>query len=162
MDKIMDHVIRSLQQRGVTIADLVELVKFLQIKYVPDLTDQMCEDALHRVLSKREVQYCVLTAIALDKCAYDHKMDDPIIESVIDSDAPLYGLDEVVAYGICNLYGSIALTNFGYIDKVKPGIIAKLNDANHQDVCNTFLDDIAGALAAAAAASIAHDHAPQE
>lgn len=158
MDETLQHVLDSLNQRGVTIDDLVDLVKFLQIKYVPDLSDQMCHDALMRVLSKREVQYCVLTAIALDKCAYNHTMDDPLIESVIDSDAPLYGLDEVVAYGICNLYGSIALTNFGYIDKVKPGIIAKLNDASHNKVCNTFLDDIAGALAAAAAASIAHDN----
>ena len=158
MDETMNHVIESLNSRGVTIDDLAELVMFLQTKYVPDLSEADCKAALLRVLSKREVQYCVLTAIALDKCAYNHTMDDPIIESIIDSDAPLYGLDEVVAYAICNLYGSIALTNFGYIDKVKPGIIAKLNDANHNNVCNTFLDDIAGALAAAAAASIAHDY----
>ena len=50
------------------------------------------------------------------------------------------GIDEVLAYGICNLYGSIALTNYGYIDKCKPGIIEKLN-RDHAVNCHTFLDD---------------------
>ncbi|NLL74840.1 MAG: phosphatidylglycerophosphatase A, partial [Erysipelothrix sp.] len=61
----------------------------------------------------------------------------------------------VVAYGICNLYGSIALTNFGYIDRVKPGIIGELNDKS-SGMCHTFLDDIVGAIAAASASKLAH------
>ena len=71
-------------------------------------------------------------------------------------DDGLFGVDEVLAYGICNIYGSIALTNFGYIDKVKPGIIGKLNERK-EGVCNTFLDDIVGALAASAASRMAHE-----
>ena len=70
-------------------------------------------------------------------------------------DEGLYGIDEVLAYGICNLYGSIALTNYGYIDKVKPLIINKLNSKGKQ--CNTFLDDIVGAIAASAASRLAHN-----
>ncbi|MEG2550481.1 MAG: phosphatidylglycerophosphatase A [Erysipelotrichaceae bacterium] len=49
----------------------------------------------------------------------------------------------------------MALTNYGYIDKIKPGIIEKLNLKGEQ--CNTFLDDIVGAIAAAAASKIAHN-----
>lgn len=60
-----------------------------------------------------------------------------------------------MAYGICNLYGSIALTNYGYIDKEKPLIIGKLNEKGPQ--CNTFLDDIVGAIAASAASRLAHN-----
>ena len=70
-------------------------------------------------------------------------------------DDGLYGIDEVLAYGICNIYGSIALTNFGYIDKVKPGIIGVLNEPQ-KGCCNTFLDDIVGAIAASAASRLAH------
>lgn len=55
--------------------------------------------------------------------------------------------------------GSIAYTNFGYIDKVKPGIIGELNDIDHDIACNTFLDDIVGAIAAAAASKLAHHNA---
>ncbi len=53
------------------------------------------------------------------------------------------------------MYGSIGLTNFGYVDKIKPGILAKLNDHN-QEKCHTFLDDIVGAIAAAASSRLAH------
>lgn len=77
------------------------------------------------------------------------------LEKILAVDEPLYGMDEVLAYGICNLYGSIALTNYGYIDRVKPGIIGKLN-VSQTGVCNTFLDDIVGAIAASAASRAAH------
>ena len=35
----------------------------------------------------------------------------------------VYGIDEILALSIVNIHGSIALTNFGYADKLKPGII---------------------------------------
>ena len=81
-------------------------------------------------------------------------MEGPLSEMLLQ-DEGLYGIDEVLAYGICNLYGSIALTNYGYIDKVKPLIISKLNSKGKQ--CNTFLDDIVGAIAASAASRFAHN-----
>ena len=61
-----------------------------------------------------------------------YKRQDHDLEHILMNDNPLYGIDEVLAYGICNLYGSIALTNYGYIDKVKPGIIEKLNIKGEQ------------------------------
>ena len=70
-------------------------------------------------------------------------------------DEGLYGIDEVLVLSIVNVYGSIGLTNFGYVDKLKPGIIGELNDSKDEH-CNTFIDDIVGALAAAAASRIAH------
>jgi phosphatidylglycerophosphatase A len=61
----------------------------------------------------------------------------------------------VLALSIVNVYGSIGFTNFGYVDKIKPGCLKRLNDKNgHQK--HTFLDDIAGAIAAAASSRIAH------
>ncbi|OPZ34153.1 MAG: Phosphatidylglycerophosphatase A [Tenericutes bacterium ADurb.BinA155] len=109
------------------------------------------------VIKKREVQYAIMTAIELDKIAEQGKMNDKELEGALMRDEALFGVDEVLAYGICNLYGSIALTNFGYIDKKKYGIIAKLNDAGKSSGhCNTFIDDIVGAIAASAASRFAH------
>lgn len=61
-----------------------------------------------------------------------------------------------MALSIVDIYGSIGFTNYGYIDRVKPGILAKLN-AHEPGIIHTFLDDLVGAIAAAAAARLAHD-----
>lgn len=149
--------IELLQQRGVEIKDIVECVVYLQRDYIENIEAKELEiySAVHSVLEKREVQNALLTGIYLDMAVEAHQFGDAYIQQLIMNDAGLYGIDEVVAYGICNLYGSIALTNYGYIDKVKPGIIGILNE-KHPDRCNTFLDDIVGAIAASAASKLAH------
>nr|HPK29171.1 phosphatidylglycerophosphatase A [Bacilli bacterium] len=81
------------------------------------------------------------------------------LQTIIASDYGLYGIDEILALSIVNVYGSIGSTNFGYVDKVKPGIIGELDKKTNGKVVNTFLDDIVGAIAAAAASSIAHKYA---
>ena len=147
-----------LQSRGVTLDDIVDLVVFLQGQYIDNVSaclDEIRQDLIE-ILDKREVYHAVMTGIALD-IAVDQRVlfDQPLSDS-IQNDYGLFGVDEVIAYGIVNLYGSIAMTNFGYIDKVKPGIIGKVNDDHSQ--CNTFLDDILGALAASGASKFAHTH----
>ena len=77
------------------------------------------------------------------------------LQDIIAEDEGLYGIDEIMALSIVNVYGSIGFTNFGYIDKVKPGILKKLNDHNSGEI-HTFLDDIIGAIAASAASRLAH------
>jgi len=59
------------------------------------------------------------------------------------------------------VYGSIGFTNYGYIDKQKPGILERLNDKSTGE-CHTFLDDLVGAIAAAASSRLAHRAASQE
>ena len=80
------------------------------------------------------------------------------LQTIIYNDEGLYGVDEIVALSIVNVYGSIGLTNFGYIDKTKPGILEKLNSKTDGQI-HTFLDDIVGAIAAAASSRIAHSQA---
>jgi len=55
------------------------------------------------------------------------------------------------------LYGVICQTNFGDIDVNKPGIVKELNDhgKGKDERCHTFLDDVVGALAAAASTRVA-------
>ena len=143
-----------LKDRGVTINDIAELVFFLQEKYHPDLQMADCIENVERVLSKREVQNAVITGIQLDLLAEEKKLQEPL-QNIIETDEGLYGVDEVLALSIVNVYGSIGLTNFGYIDKLKPGILKQLNDKS-SNKCHTFLDDIVGAIAAAASSRLAH------
>ena len=149
-----DLCVRLLNERGVELKDIAECVVFLQSKYYPQLNVEMALEGVEAVLDKREVQNAILTGIFLDKSAEKGMIEGPLSEMLL-KDEGLYGIDEVLAYGICNLYGSIALTNYGYIDKVKPLIINKLNSKGKQ--CNTFLDDIVGAIAASAASRLAHN-----
>lgn len=153
--KLTEKCIGLLKERGVEIRDIANCVMYLQEKYVPNLTIEECEASVRSVIEKNEVQHAIMTGIALDVLTEEKKLPYEELQSMLSNDEPLYGIDEVIAYGICNLYGSIALTNFGYIDKEKIGIIAKLN--NHEGTqVNTFIDDIVGAIAASAASKIAH------
>ncbi len=144
-----------LNERGVTLEDIVDCVVYLQKGYNNNINPHDIMEDVLSILGKREVQHTIMTGISIDKAVEQKTFGDDEIYDIIINDAGLYGLDEVLAYSICNLYGSIALTNFGYIDRVKPGIIGKLNE-HQEDRCNTYLDDIVGAIAAAAASKSAH------
>jgi phosphatidylglycerophosphatase A len=152
----MKNIEALLLQRGVTKLDIIECVYFLQSQYFENLDKNIIEHYVDSVLNKREVQHAIATGIAIDMASEQRAFGSEELQNIILNDEGLFGVDEVLAYGICNLYGSIALTNFGYIDKIKPGIIGILND-DHAHQCNTFLDDIVGAVAAAAASKLAHD-----
>lgn len=143
-----------LLDRGVKTAEIAELVYFLQKDYHKDLKMKDCLHNVERVISKREVQNAILTGIQLDMLAEKGMLEQPL-QSIIDTDEGLYGVDEVLAFSIVNVYGSIGFTNYGYIDKLKPGILKELNDKS-SGKCHTFLDDIVGAIAAAASSRLAH------
>ena len=162
--KHSEEVIRNaamalLEERGVATTDIAELVYFLQKDFFPELTVDDCEESVKRVLEKREVQNTILTGIQLDCLVEAGGIDEPL-HDVIKVDDSLYGVDEVLALSILNVYGSIGFTNYGYIDRVKPGILKRLNDKSSGEV-HTFLDDIVGALAAAAASRLAHNRKRQ-
>ena len=149
-------VINKLKERGVTIADMAVLVMELQKGYV-NLTMKEAELSVDGVLGKREVQYTVLTGIQLDELAENGLIDEPLL-SILQKDDPLYGPDETLALGITNIYGTIGLTNFGYLDKVKPGIIGELDRQERQSsAIHVFLDDLVAGIVAAACSKSAHN-----
>ncbi len=145
-----------LKERGVELKDIAELVLFLQNQYIKDLTLEECLESVKAVLKKREVQNTIITGIELDMLAEQGKLSQPL-NDILMEDEGLYGVDEILALSIVNVFGSIGFTNYGYIDKLKPGIIKKLDSKNGPS-CNTFLDDIVGAIAASAASRIAHSN----
>lgn len=147
---------KMLSDRGVELIDIAELTLELQKPYIPNIDIETCLSHIERVVMKREVQHAVLTGLELDILAESGKLSEPLSEILL-SDYGLYGIDEILALAIVNVYGTIGLTNFGYVDKLKPGIIGRLDEEGKAEGrCNTFLDDIVGAIAAAAASSIAH------
>ncbi|MRX73225.1 phosphatidylglycerophosphatase A [Bacillus lacus] len=154
MDEVELRAREWLEERGVTQSDIAELVYFLQKKYHPNLDMQDCMENVDRVLAKREVQNAILSGIQLDVLAEQGQLQEPLL-SIIQKDEGLYGVDEILAFSIVNIYGSIGFTNYGYIDKEKPGILGFLND-KESGMCHTFLDDIVGAIAAAASSRLAH------
>lgn len=152
--KVADTTMEWLHKRGVKLSEIAELVMLLQQKYYPNLTMEECIHNVEQVLSKREVQNAVLTGIQLDILA-EQGLLIPELQDMIANDEGLYGVDEILAFSIVNVYGSIGFTNYGYVDKLKPGVLERLNDKSLGPV-NTFLDDIVGAIAASASSRIAH------
>lgn len=151
--------VQLLAERGVQLADIAELVMYLQKEYIATLAFESCLESVQAVLRKREVQNALLTGIQLDMLAEQNKLCSPLQE-MIAHDEPLYGVDEVMSFAIVNIYGSIGFTNYGYIDKIKPGILGRLNEK--RSGVHTFLDDLVGAVAAAASSRIAHRYHQQQ
>lgn len=150
-----EHSVKLLQQRGVTIEGIAKIVYELQSPYNPQLTIEECVENVHAVLKKREVQHAIITGISIDLLAEQKMLPEPF-QTIMEIDEPLYGIDEIVALSITNVYGSIGLTSFGYLDKNKIGIMKQLN--NHDNQIHVFLDDIVAGIAAAASARIAHQY----
>ncbi|NLG79321.1 MAG: phosphatidylglycerophosphatase A [Firmicutes bacterium] len=152
-----DMVVEMLASRGVRLEQIAQIVVELQRPYRPDLTVDECLRSVEKVMEKREVQHAVLTGIALDMLAESDALPEPLL-TLVKTDDPLYGVDEILALSITNIYGTVGLTNFGYVDKRKMGVLRVLNTHSGKSgtKVNTFLDDLVAGIAGAAAARIAH------
>ncbi|XMB86293.1 phosphatidylglycerophosphatase A [Mycoplasmatota bacterium WC44] len=152
-----EKAIKMLNDRGVKLTDIADICYQIQKPYYDNLTLEDCLHNVERVIEKTEVQHVIFTGIALDVLCEKGLLPDPL-DKLVSDDYSLYGVDEILALGIVNVYGSIGFTNFGYVDKEKIGIIEKVDKIGKQsDKCMTFLDDIIGAIAAATASRIAHN-----
>ncbi|WP_208559346.1 phosphatidylglycerophosphatase A family protein [Marinilactibacillus kalidii] len=155
--KLHKVALQRLEERGVTLEEIAELVFDLQKPYISDISMELCIENVRSVIKKREVQNTILTGIELDVLCEQGKLSSPLQE-IIQEDEGLYGIDEILALSIVNVYGSIGFTNYGYLDKTKPKLIGKLDNHEDSNETHTFLDDIVGAIAAAAASRLAHDN----
>lgn len=151
---------KALIERGVSIRAIAEIAYEMQASYNNGLTIEECIESVNMVLLKREIQHAILVGVELDKLAEQRKLSEPL-QSLIDSDEGLFGIDETIAIGASLGYGSIAVTTFGHLDKNKIGIIRELDTKKGVKV-NTFLDDIVAAIAATAAARVAHKKRDEE
>ncbi|WP_155287005.1 phosphatidylglycerophosphatase A family protein [Lacticaseibacillus zhaodongensis] len=150
------YVIDELDAKGVRLSDIAQITYGLQHKFLPDATIADYEAEVINVMHKRELLNNAMVALQLDKLATKGQLDEPL-QSIVANDVGVFGVDETLASGIATLWGSIGITNYGYIDRTKPGIIGKLD--NNGTSVNTFIDDLVGAIAAAVAGKMAHKYA---
>ncbi|WP_270181688.1 phosphatidylglycerophosphatase A family protein [Alkalihalobacillus sp. CinArs1] len=143
-----------LKERGVSIQDIADIVFKMQSPYVDDLSMEDCIESVEAVLMKREIQHAVLVGIELDKLAEQGKLSEPL-QSIVEMDEGLFGVDETIALGAVFGYGSIAVTTYGHLDKQKIGIIEKLDTKSGNGV-HTFLDDLVASIASNASSRLAH------
>lgn len=154
----MQVISEHFERLGITVAKMAEIVYRDQKPYIDTLTEREASWAVSRVLNKTEFQDGLLVAIYLDKVAQRFNLmreHDPLMNRLID-DHPNFGADEHLAMSLAGLYGSIATTNYGYIDKTKPGIVGELNDMGKSgEYVTTMMDDMIGAIIASAEAKLA-------
>lgn len=145
---------QALERRGVSLLDIAEIVYKMQYTYNAGLTIEQCIDSVDQVLRKREIQHALLVGIELDELTEKKMLSHPL-QQLIETDEGLFGVDETIALGAVLTYGSIGVTTYGHLDKHKIGIIKQL-DTKIANGVHTFLDDLVGAIAAAASSRLAH------
>lgn len=149
-----------LSSRGVDLDEIVDIVDQLQRPYNPDLDRKLSEENVLAVLRKQQTFHAIQLAIKID-AGVEKKEFVEQFNHTVGSDEGLFGVDESVATAIPLMYGTIALTNFGYLDKNKNGIILKLDSDHRNGKCNTFIDDIVCGIVSAACGRLAHNNPPK-
>lgn len=155
-DEMYQMNIEMLESRGVSLDAITEIAFLQQSKWNPDISYQECRDSVEKILSLRDVFHILQLGAEIDRLTEEKAFRGPIQE-IMASDLGMFGIDELFGIELAGLYGTIGKTNFGDIDVNKPGIVAKLNEdgKGENPACHTFLDDIVGAIAAAASTRVA-------
>lgn len=152
-----------LLERGVKIEDIALIAFNQQGKYNPNISMTTCIESVEKILSYRDIFHIVQLGVEIDKLCEEGKLSKPM-QDIIRADLGMFGIDEIFGLEIAKMYGTIGETNFGDIDVNKPGIVKVLNDGGKAEFehCHTFLDDIVGALGAAASTRVAQIASEEE
>lgn len=148
--------IEKLRSRGVELEEIAKIAFHQQSKWNDQISFSDCLESVEKILSLRDVFHILQLGVEIDRLTEVHAFEGPI-QSILETDLGMFGIDELFGLELSGMYGTIGKTNFGDIDVNKPGIIHKLNEDGKADspICHTFLDDIVGALAAAASTRVA-------
>jgi len=155
-DEMLEMNIKMLNKRGVLVDDIAKIAHAQQSKWNDDISYQDCVDSVEKILSLRDVFHIVQLGAEIDRLTEEGLFEGPI-QQILATDLGMFGIDELFGLDLAGMYGTIGRTNFGDIDVNKPGIVAKLNSDGKEGepACHTFLDDIVGAIAAAASTRVA-------
>jgi phosphatidylglycerophosphatase A len=157
VDFYVEENLSILKRRGVTLKHLVDMVLDLQKPYNAALTYAECEVHVLGVLRKQQTFHTIQLCAQIDE-GVEQETFGAQFQAIVSNDEGLYGVDEAVNISISMMYGMIAITNFGFLDKAKPGIIGELDNDHLNGKCNTFMDDTVCALVSASCARLAHNH----
>ncbi|CDR31185.1 Phosphatidylglycerophosphatase A [Acholeplasma oculi] len=148
--------IEVLQNRcNVTVMDIATIAHQQQSKYYKGVDIKLCIESVEKILTFRDVFHHIQFAAEVDRLAEEKMFKGPI-QDILYYDLGLFGLDETLGLDVARNYGAIGQTNFGDIDVNKRGVVARLNEDGKKDgVVHTLMDDIVGAIAAAASTRVA-------
>src|SRR5690554_3142427 len=148
--------IEILQNRcNVTVMDIATIAHQQQSKYYKGVDIKLCIESVEKILTFRDVFHHIQFAAEVDRLAEEKMFKGPI-QDILYYDLGLFGLDETLGLDVARNYGAIGQTNFGDIDVNKRGVVARLNEDGKKDgVVHTLMDDIVGAIAAAASTRVA-------
>jgi phosphatidylglycerophosphatase A len=155
-DEMLQMNIDMLKSRGVSLDEIAKIAFKQQSKWKDDISYQECLESVEKILSLRDVFHILQLGAEIDRLTEENAFKGPI-QSILASDLGMFGIDELFGIELAGLYGTIGKTNFGDIDVNKPGIVSELNEKGKGEkaACHTFLDDIVGAVAAAASTRVA-------
>lgn len=146
----------KLLERGVKVEEIAEVAYHQQRRYNPQIEYRMCLESVEKILSLRDIFHLLQLGAEIDRLTEEGLFKGPI-QTIMEYDLGVFGVDEIFGLDIARLYGAIGQTNFGDIDVNKTGVVARLNSEGKDEgkTCHTFLDDIVGAIAAAASTRVA-------
>ncbi len=155
-DEMLRMNIETLKERGVSVDDIAGVAYAQQSKWTVEVSRQDCIESVEKILSLRDTFHILQLGAEIDRLTEENRIRQPLRE-ILHTDLGLFGIDELFGLELAGLFGTIGKTNFGDIDVNKPAIIETLNTQGKDDekVCHTFLDDIVGAIAAAASTRVA-------
>jgi phosphatidylglycerophosphatase A len=155
-DEMLEMNIATLEKRGVSVAEIAEVAFAQQSKWSKDISLHDCIRSVEKILSLRDTFHILQLGAEIDRLTEDNLIEEPL-RTILHEDLGLFGIDELFGLEIAGLYGTIGKTNFGDIDVNKPLVVGKLNHdgKGSSEACHTFLDDIVGAIAAAASTRVA-------
>lgn len=152
----MDYINARFHELGISRYKLAKETLKEQARHNPWMTLEDAYDAVEAVIRKREVQHALVTALTIDELADKGMLPEPL-QSIIADDNPLYGIDESIAMGMTGLFGTIAQTNYGFLDREKTDLAKKLNDEQKSGGhITTMTDDLVSAIIASAEGKVAH------
>ncbi len=154
--EMLEMNIQTLKERTVSVKEIAEIAFRQQSKWTDDVSMVECIDSVEKILSIRDVFHLVQLGAEIDRMT-DEKMFKGPIQDVLSQDLGMFGIDELFGLELAGMYGTIGKTNFGDIDVNKPLVVDRLNEEGKHPggMCHTFMDDVVGALAAAASTRVA-------
>lgn len=155
-EEMLKMNIETLKERTVTVEEIAEVAFRQQSKWSKTISMSECVDSVEKILSLRDTFHILQLGAEIDRLTDEGLFKGPI-QDVLSTDLGMFGIDELFGLELAGLYGTIGKTNFGDIDVNKPLVVDRLNgDGKHEGgMCHTFMDDIVGALAAAASTRVA-------
>ena len=155
-EEMLEMNIKTLLERTVTVDEIAEVAFRQQAKWSDNITMGEAVESVEKILSLRDTFHLLQLGAEIDRLTDEKVFKGPIYD-ILKKDLGMFGIDELFGLEIAGLYGTIGKTNFGDIDVNKPLVVDRLNeDGKHEGgMCHTFMDDIVGAIAAAASTRIA-------